>query len=99
MPDVPGLTDGDRVTIGIRPEHISVHPDNSGELSADVGVTEQLGGETYLYCDAPGLPQITVHQQGQLPFERGQSLSLSFDRSRMHVFDAAGKALANGLTG
>ena len=42
---------------------------------------------------------VTVHQQGQLPFERGQSLSLSFDRSRMHVFDAAGKALANGLTG
>ena len=97
--DVPGLTDGDRVTIGIRPEHISVHPDNSGELLAGVGVTEQLGGETYLYCDAPGLPQITVHQKGQLPFDRGQSLSLGFDRSRMHVFDAAGKAVANGLTG
>jgi multiple sugar transport system ATP-binding protein len=61
-------------------------------------VTEQLGGETYLYCDAPGLPQITVHQPGQLPIVKGQALSLSFSRAKMHVFDATGKTVANGLT-
>jgi multiple sugar transport system ATP-binding protein len=98
IPDVPALQDGDKVTLGVRPEHIAVHADHSGELSASVSVTEQLGGETYLYCDAPGLPQITVHQGGQLPFQRGQALSLSFDRARMHIFDADGKAVANGLS-
>ncbi len=97
VPDIPGLADGDSIKLGIRPEHITVHPHGPGEMSTTVSFAEQLGGETYLYCDAPGLPQITVHQPGQLPIVKGQSLALSFDRGQMHVFDAAGKALVNGM--
>ena len=85
--------------MGIRPEHINVHADGAGELSAAVAVSEQLGGDTYIYCDAPGLPQITVHQPGQLPVAKGQTLSLSFERAQMHVFGADGAAVANGLPG
>lgn len=99
VPNVPNLKDGDRITMGIRPEHISVHADGSGELNAAVTVSEQLGGDTYVYCDAPGLPQITVHQPGQLPVARGQTLSLSFERAQMHLFGADGKVVANGLPG
>jgi multiple sugar transport system ATP-binding protein len=99
VPNVPGLNEGDRITMGIRPEHISVHADGAGELSAAVAVSEQLGGDTYIYCDAPGLPQITVHQPGQLPVAKGQTLSLSFERAQMHVFGADGAAVANGLPG
>ena len=98
LSDLPSIKDGDKLTIGIRPEHIAVHADGLGELNTTVKVTEQLGGETYLYCDAPGLPQITVHQPGQLPIVKGQALSLSFSRAQMHIFDATGKTVANGLT-
>ena len=32
-------------------------------------LVEQLGGETYLYGSAPGLPQLTVRQDGQAPMD------------------------------
>ena len=66
-------------------------------MTVKVAFAEQLGGETYLYCDADGLPQLTVHQSGQLPVVKGQDLHLSFDRSKMHLFNAAGTVLANEL--
>jgi multiple sugar transport system ATP-binding protein len=97
IPDIPSVQDGDKVTVGIRPEHITVQTEGLADLHTTVNLSEQLGGETYLYCDAPGLPQITLHQPGQLPIVKGEALSLGFDRARMHVFDAEGKAVANGL--
>jgi multiple sugar transport system ATP-binding protein len=97
IPDIPSVQDGDKVTVGIRPEHITVQTDGLADLHTTVNLSEQLGGETYIYCDAPGLPQITLHQPGQLPIVKGEALSLGFDRARMHVFDAEGKAVANGL--
>ena len=96
VPSVPGLAPGATCQFGIRPEHIRIG-DEAADVVAKVAFTEQLGGETYLYCDAEGLPQITVHSLGQLPVETGQELGLTFDRSRMHIFDANGDALANGL--
>ncbi|MEM9222967.1 MAG: sn-glycerol-3-phosphate ABC transporter ATP-binding protein UgpC [Pseudomonadota bacterium] len=97
VPDVPGMAAGSKVTYGIRPEHIRVEPEGDGDAVATVALTEQLGGETYVYCDVEGLPQITVHQPGQLPVVKGQQLHLSFDRRQMHLFDGDGGVLANGL--
>lgn len=97
IPNLPSLRDGDKVTVGIRPEHITVETDGLADLHTTVNLSEQLGGETYLYCDSPGLPQITLHQPGQLPIVKGEALPLWFDRARVHIFDAEGKAIANGL--
>jgi len=87
---------GDKVSAGFRPEHIEI-VDGAGDIAVTVTFAEQLGGETYLYCAAEGLPQITVHRPGQLPFEKGAALTLRLDRSRLHLFDAEGKVIANGL--
>ena len=97
VPAISGLSAGSTCSLGVRPEHIRISADGAGDASAKVEFTEQLGGETYVYCQAPGLPQITVHQQGQLPIVKGQDLALSFDRAHMHIFHANGKTLANGL--
>jgi len=94
---VPGLNVGDRCAYGIRPEHISIAESGEADMAATVDYAEQLGGETYLYCSADGLPPITLHRPGQLPVQRGQTLHLAFDRTRMHVFGPDGRALANGL--
>jgi multiple sugar transport system ATP-binding protein len=88
---------GDRVTFGFRPEHVTLATDGGGDLIATVDFAEQLGGETYLYCSVDGIDQITVHQTGQLPVTGGQKLALRLDRSRMHLFDAEGKVIVNGL--
>ncbi|WP_421853343.1 ABC transporter ATP-binding protein [Oricola sp.] len=99
IPAVDGLRAGDTCTFGMRPEHIRIADANNADIVVKVAFAEQLGGETYLYCDAPGLPQITVHQPGQLPVSKGQDLHLSFDRAQMHLFDAAGKVVTNGIAG
>ena len=54
-----------------------------------VDLVEQLGGETYLYATAPGLPQITLRQDGQVPCERGERARRSVSPpSHLHLFDA-----------
>jgi len=97
VPSVPGLDTQPSATYGVRPEHIAIVDEADADLRATVELSEQLGGETYLYCNADGLPQLTVHQLGQLPVERGQTVHLKFDRAQMHLFGADGNVLANGL--
>ena len=95
IPNVDGLTNGAHCTFGIRPEHVSIATEGSGHTKAQVAFAEQLGGETYLYCDVEGSPQITVHQPGQLPVIKGQTLALNFALENMHLFDANGQAIVN----
>jgi multiple sugar transport system ATP-binding protein len=97
VPPLDGLNAGERCSYGIRPEHIRITEAASADITVRVEYSEQLGGETYLYCKADGLPQITLHQPGQLPAVKGQELKLAFERAGMHVFDANGRALANGI--
>lgn len=95
IPNVDCLTDGAHCTFGIRPEHVSIATEGSGHTKAQVAFAEQLGGETYLYCDVEGSPQITVHQPGQLPIVKGQTLALNFALENMHLFDAYGQVIVN----
>jgi multiple sugar transport system ATP-binding protein len=95
VPNVDGLINGAQCTVGIRPEHVSIATGGSGHTKAQVAFAEQLGGETYLYCDVGGSLQITVHQPGQLPVIKGQTLALHFALENMHLFDANGQVIAN----
>ena len=95
IPNVDSLTDGAHCTFGIRPEHVSIATEGSGHTKAQVAFAEQLGGETYLYCDVEGSPQITVHQPGQLPVLKGQTLALNFDLENMHLFDVDDQVIVN----
>ncbi len=98
LPTVAGLRPGDRITCGIRPEHIEIVGRDDADLSVTVGFSEQLGGETYLYCASDGLENLTVHQLGQLTVAKGDTLHLRIDRSRLHLFDADGAVVANGVS-
>lgn len=95
IPALPGIMPGDRITFGVRPEHLQIAPD--GDISVRVESTEQLGGETYLYCRTDGGAEMTVHQLGQLNIAVGQTLKLRIDRTRLHLFDADGAVIVNGL--
>jgi ABC-type sugar transport system ATPase subunit len=90
------LAAGDAVTLGIRPEHCEVVTDDTADCEAVVDLAEQLGGETYLYCSAPKLTQLTVREAGQQMKMRGDSVKLVFPRDRLHLFDATGRALLHG---
>ena len=97
VPELPGLVAGSRITLGFRPEHILLVEPAEADFTAIVDYSEQLGGETYVYCSAEGMPQLTIHQPGQLPVQAGQVLNLAVDRPSIHLFDANGQAIANGI--
>ncbi|WP_315836477.1 sn-glycerol-3-phosphate ABC transporter ATP-binding protein UgpC [Bradyrhizobium prioriisuperbiae] len=88
-----GLAAGAHVTLGIRPEHIDVAP-GAGMLTLTVDLVEHLGGDTFLYASAPGLPQITLRQDGQSHFARGDAIAIRLAADHLHLFDDTGAALA-----
>ncbi|MEM8554537.1 MAG: sn-glycerol-3-phosphate ABC transporter ATP-binding protein UgpC [Pseudomonadota bacterium] len=92
---LPGFEDSGLVTFGIRPEHITL-TDGPADLHATVDSTEQLGGETYIHAKTSGGAEVTVHQLGQLSVQPGEVLNLALDRSKLHLFNSAGKAVVNG---
>src|SRR3954447_11606514 len=67
----PGPGDGAAVTLGIRPEHIVLATEGEPGLGITVDLVERLGGESYLYGSAAGLPQITLRLDGQTAYQRG----------------------------
>ncbi len=97
LPPVEGIKPGDTITCGVRPEHLDIVGPDEADITAPVDLTEQLGGETYLFCTPDGLPQITVHQLGQFPVGRGETVHLRFQRSVMHLFNGEGQVIVNGI--
>jgi ABC-type sugar transport system ATPase subunit len=93
VPMTDNASTGSDVTLGARPEHIDVVDEAQADLAITVDLVEQLGGETYLYGSAPGLPQLTVRQDGQSRYERKQRLGLRLKRETLHLFDADGNAI------
>jgi multiple sugar transport system ATP-binding protein len=80
-------------TLGIRPEHIYISEKEESDLEVTVDYSEQLGSETYFYCNTDGVSQLIVHQTGQYKITKGNKLFLRLDRSNMHLFGADGKAI------
>ena len=97
IPEIEGVSEGQELTLGIRPEHLEVVPGDDADVSASVDFSEQLGGETYFYCSADGLPQLTVHRTGQHPVENGEIIHFRLDRANLHLFDSQGQVITNGL--
>jgi len=80
-------------TLGIRPEHIYICEKEESDLEVTVDYSEQLGSETYFYCNADNTSQLIVHQTGQYKVTKGDKLFLRLDHSAMHLFGASGKAI------
>ncbi|SFR47280.1 carbohydrate ABC transporter ATP-binding protein, CUT1 family (TC 3.A.1.1.-) [Marinobacter gudaonensis] len=91
--DTAALQVGDKVTIGVRPEHfvLSLSGPNQG---LEVVNVEYLGNEAYVYVELPGLEElIVVRQPVPCEVQVGHRVSLSTAPACVHVFDGLGKAL------
>ncbi|GEO13812.1 ABC transporter ATP-binding protein [Microvirga aerophila] len=93
VPSTGQAASGGNITLGARPEHIDVVDENQADLTITVNLVEQLGGETYLYGSAPGLPELTVRQDGQARYDRNHRVGLRLKREALHLFDADGNAI------
>ena len=90
---VTSMPKGARITYGIRPEHVRLANGTSNAIPATATSVEQLGSDSYLYCQLPSGQPLTVHHPGQTTAKRGESVSLSFCQQDAHLFAENGEVL------
>lgn len=82
---------GQKVTLGFRPNHTKVANGADADFSVSVRSTEQLGGESFLYSNTRGGTAVTVHISGQTDVTNGAEVGLAIERSEVHVFSSETK--------
>jgi ABC-type sugar transport system ATPase subunit len=87
---LPGLdlANGSKVTLGIRPEDISISVD--GPYQGIVENVESLGSEEIVSVDSGGTPLFVRLVQGPIP-ATGEAVRLAFSIEDIHMFDEAGE--------
>ncbi len=73
--------------VGIRPEHITIVPENEATLVGTVGVGEHLGSDTFVYLDVDAATSLIIRLQGDVDVKVGQTLGIYFDPNQVHLFD------------
>ncbi len=89
---------GDKVKLGVRPEHIRRGDHGQGNLlHSTVAFVESLGGITFAYCPYPGVEEaLTCQFEGRNGADRlrsNQDLELHLPAEALYVFNADGLAL------
>jgi multiple sugar transport system ATP-binding protein len=85
-------TDGQPVTFGTRPEHLSLV--DSGGIGTEVVVVEPTGADTFVVCRHEGR-EMSVVFHDRHAFAPGSTIRLQPDLQRAHLFDAgSGRRLA-----
>jgi len=89
------LRAGDRVTAGLRPEHVRIDPGaNEITLALDVEAVEALGHSTFVYARLDGADEFRAKLDGHHAVAAPGRLTLHADPQRILLFDAAGQAVA-----
>ncbi|QDG75866.1 ABC transporter ATP-binding protein [Labrenzia sp. PHM005] len=76
---------GQKVLVGLRPQHLLIEPASEG---AKVDLSEQLGGVAYSYLVCPTGERVIVETKGEdVPVSDG-TVSVTFDPANAFFFDA-----------
>jgi ABC-type sugar transport system ATPase subunit len=94
-----GLTAGDAVTLGIRPEHIRVTPADQGSFSATVQLVEDLGDHAILHLDRPQIDGRIMVKVVDRSVKEGDVIGFELPPAECHVFDGHGIARARSDAG
>ena len=90
--DSSSLVAGTQLSLGIRPEHVSL---KAADGTAGVVVTgvEYLGSETYVHLDTSQDEPLTCRCEVSAGWQVGDRVELQLDIDNLHLFDADGAAL------
>ncbi|WP_321782143.1 sn-glycerol-3-phosphate ABC transporter ATP-binding protein UgpC [Paraburkholderia sp. J94] len=89
--DGRSLQRGERVTLGVRPEHLRLDGEGQSIAGATV-LAERLGEHSYLHADhAAGT--LVAKAPGDTPIGVGERLRVRVPAEACHLFDSAGLAL------
>ncbi|MDO1585362.1 ABC transporter ATP-binding protein [Rhizobium oryzicola] len=84
-----GVTTGERLSVGIRPQHMGLSETGRG-LPAKVRLVEALGSETVIHAEALGQKLLAI-VPGQRHLSAGEAITLAYDGAPIHVFGANGQ--------
>jgi lactose/L-arabinose transport system ATP-binding protein len=87
------LKAGDKVTLGVRPEHLAFGADLPLVLTVQSEYIENLGGLSQLYAKTAAGEAITVQAKGRHQTMQGENLKLSADLAQVYLFDEKGMAI------
>ena len=90
--DGSGLDAGDRVTVGIRPEHCSLADQDTALLSGTVEVVEHLGEAGLVYVQAGGDELFVARVTGDTAIVTGSSIGIHARVEDCYLFDQNGQA-------
>lgn len=90
--DSSNLATGTHLSLGIRPEHVSL---NAADGAAGVVVTavEYLGSETYVHLETGQDEPLICRCEVSAGWQAGDRVELQLDIDNLHLFDADGAAL------
>ncbi len=87
---------GQPVTLGIRPEHLSIAGKSDAKLPATVRLAEYLGSESMFYASLADGSDISVKADGLAKAAAGSVLAIGIPATACHLFDTQGNAILNG---
>ncbi|WP_108661677.1 ABC transporter ATP-binding protein [Acuticoccus kandeliae] len=87
------VTGGPPVSLGIRPEDITLVGAEEADFSGPIVVAEHLGGDSFYYVDVDGVGEITVRAPGDHTARIGEVLHLHCRRDNIHLFDAGERCI------
>ncbi len=84
---------GTQLTLGIRPEHLSLKAAN-GTAGVVVTAVEYLGSETYVHLETGQEEPLICRCEVSAGWQAGDRVELQLDIDNLHLFDADGAALS-----
>jgi multiple sugar transport system ATP-binding protein len=93
-----GIQKDQKLTLGIRPEHVEVLVNGKGQLNGTVQLVERLGNQTFMEVETATALSITALVEGDLVLDIGDNVGVNFKATDCHVFDELGNAFARPRT-
>jgi len=83
---------GDKVTLGVRPEHMSEGASEAIQIEGIVDVVERLGDDSYVYLQNAKGGDLILRADGHSRIRSGDTVTFSAEPDAAHLFDADGQA-------
>ncbi|WP_157019098.1 ABC transporter ATP-binding protein [Mesorhizobium xinjiangense] len=93
VPAKNGFAAGDKLTVGLRPEHFGGAGEGDCELSVKVDVAEHLGSTSYVYANTASGEQLVIEREESRSEIGVEHLTVSIPAARTYLFDASGARL------
>jgi multiple sugar transport system ATP-binding protein len=81
------VAEGQRVIVGIRPEHLQQASNGNAPIHAEVDVVEPIGHETIVYAKAGAETLVAIFSPAATP-RAGETIAMTVDVEALHLFDA-----------